>query len=78
MSEYLDKIDAMKIALSVKRPDKTVIGNVRVLKSAAGYYIGRLCYEDGCAQPYERISDTYWPNAEMAQEVLDKNRDDYI
>lgn len=40
---------------------------VRVLRSAAGYYIGFLC--DDCG-PYSRESG-YYPKMEVAQKALD-------
>lgn len=40
---------------------------VQVLRSNAGYYIGRFCDRDG---PYERMSD-YHPSEESAQAELD-------
>ena len=52
-----------------KNKNKTIIGRRQVLKSAAGYYVGRLCYEDGCPQPYSRDSG-YYPTEELAKEEL--------
>jgi hypothetical protein len=41
---------------------------VKVLRSAAGYYIGQT-EPSGC--PFSRLSDCYYPTAEAAQRALD-------
>lgn len=45
------------------------VSQLKVLKSAAGYYIGRVCiFKDGHEEPYSRESGYYDSNksAEMA------------
>ena len=44
-----------------------------VLKSAAGYYIGREVYEEefGCYVPYARDSAEYYQTEELAKKALD-------
>ena len=56
----------LKISDYPSNKGKMYIGRTQVLKSAAGYYIGRLCYQDGCAQPYSRESG-YFKNKNVAQ-----------
>lgn len=48
------------------------ISELKVMKSAAGYYIGRSCVEDGLPfeQPYSRESG-YYPTKEAAEGDLD-------
>jgi hypothetical protein len=41
---------------------------VRVLRSAAGFYIGQL---EPCGCPFSRLSDCYYPTAEAAQKALE-------
>ena len=41
-----------------------------VMASAAGWYVGKVCKEDGFVQPYDRFTD-YFATAEEAQVVLD-------
>ena len=53
------------------------IGNIsehKVMKSAAGYYIGQSYFdkEIGCDCPYDRHSG-YYPTAKLAQQALDNN-----
>ena len=49
----------------------TNISEYKVLKSAAGYYVGRLCQdEDGFWMPYDRASG-YYATAEEAEEILE-------
>ena len=38
-----------------------IIGDYEVLYSPSGYYIGRMCYKEGCdlLQPYDRASGYY-------------------
>lgn len=47
--------------------------NQQVLKSAAGYYIGDLYYDEemGGYFPYSRDSQEYWATREEAQKALD-------
>ena len=48
-----------------------IISEYKVLKSAAGYYIGRLCHEgDGLWIPYDRATGYYRSEFE-ANEILD-------
>lgn len=44
--------------------------SITVLKSAAGFYIGRYCEEEG---PISRESADYWPTFKQAQEALSSN-----
>jgi len=41
-----------------------------VMASAAGWYVGAICKEDGFIQPYDRYTD-YFATPEEAQVVLD-------
>lgn len=51
------------------------VSEYQVLKSAAGYYIGRLCDEgDGFWMPYDRDSG-YFETKESAQKELDFRAD---
>lgn len=45
---------------------------LKVLQSAAGFYIGTECVDDevGCALPYSRESNEYWPTGELADAAL--------
>lgn len=42
-------------------PQGDKIVNRVILRSAAGYYLGSVIYEDGCRQPYDRESG-YFPS----------------
>lgn len=44
------------------------ISELKVMRSAAGYYIGRSCVEDD-GQPYSRESG-YYPTKELAEAEL--------
>ena len=58
--------------MSEKRKGR--IGPLEVLKSNAGYYIGRLYYgQDGEVEPYSRESASYYKTKEVAQSHLDNN-----
>ena len=50
------------------------ITDLRVCKSANGFYIGRMCwvkYDDtGILEPYSRDSQEYYPTKEIAMEHL--------
>lgn len=47
------------------------ISELRVLESAAGYYIGRTCVdEDGFSFPYSRNSAEYYATEEEAEQAL--------
>ena len=49
------------------------IGDLEVLESAAGFYIGRLYYEAADdANPYDRVS-YYYPDYETAKDALINN-----
>ena len=53
------------------------ISELKVLKSNAGFYIGRLCNDPElsvkeCVFPYDRQSG-YYPDAESAQKALDND-----
>lgn len=49
---------------------KERISALKVLRSAAGYYVGRTCTEDGIGEvPYSRESG-YYPNEEGAYAEL--------
>lgn len=41
-----------------------------VMASAAGWYVGKICKEDGFVQPFDRFTD-YFATPEEAQVVLD-------
>ena len=47
------------------------LGQIEVLSSAAGWYIGTMYFDSDCQAwlPYERLSG-YYPNAESALEDL--------
>ena len=51
---------------------KLFISKMMVLKSAAGYYYGRLCIEDDCPQPYSREGG-YFRTEEAAQYWLEQD-----
>ena len=57
--------------------DEMLISVLMVLRSAAGYYIGRVCtdlvefYPDYIQEPYSRESG-YFPTKEAAQKALDE------
>lgn len=61
-----DKVRQSELAIN---RGKTIVGRRQVLKSAAGFYIGRLCYEGGCPQPYCRDSG-YYTDEESAKAEL--------
>jgi len=48
------------------------ISKLQILYSNAGFYIGRLCHEEGETQPYSRES-SYYKNRADAQSALDNN-----
>lgn len=53
--------------------EKLRISPLKVMKSNAGYYVGRSCVdEDQCEQPYSRESG-YYSTKEAAQSALDNN-----
>ena len=41
-----------------------------VMASAAGWYVGKICKEDGFIEPYDRFTE-YFATPEEAQVVLD-------
>ena len=41
-----------------------------VMASAAGWYVGKICREDGFVEPFDRYTD-YFATADQAQVVLD-------
>ncbi|TXG80204.1 MAG: hypothetical protein E6R13_08575 [Spirochaetes bacterium] len=47
------------------------ISELKVMKSAAGFYIGRSIMEMGFPLPYSRESQEYFPTEEEAQNALD-------
>lgn len=53
-------------------------GNLQVLKSAAGYYVGHLYYDKDAQAwwPYDRQSDGYWNTREEAQHYCDVLKSD--
>lgn len=46
-----------------------IVSELRVMHSAAGYYIGTECYDCAFWQPYERLSG-YWAEEERAVSAL--------
>tara|TARA_Y100001972_G_scaffold66274_1_gene80821 strand:+ start:214 stop:459 length:246 start_codon:yes stop_codon:yes gene_type:complete len=40
-----------------------------VMASAAGWYVGKICREDGFVEPFDRYTD-YFATADQAQVVL--------
>ena len=50
-----------------------IVGKLEVLKSANGYYIGRMCLVEtyNCKEPYSRESVEYWGSRKEAQSALD-------
>lgn len=59
-----------KIKANMK--EEIEIGKLEVLKSNAGYYIGRMCVSEGVTQPYSRES-SYYRTREAAQKDLISN-----
>jgi hypothetical protein len=52
--------------------DKEIISELKVMKSAAGYYIGReMTDSDGMAMPYGRHSD-YYESHNAASRALER------
>jgi hypothetical protein len=53
---------------------KLIISNYKVMRSAAGYYVGRSAYDEDCspdmAMPFDRMTH-YFECAHEAQEYLD-------
>jgi hypothetical protein len=41
-----------------------------VMASAAGWYVGKVCKEDGFVQPYDRFTE-YFATPEEAKVILD-------
>ncbi len=54
----------------LRRAEGNGYGPLEVLRSAAGYYVGRLHWEDGCAMPGSRESD-YFQLREAAEAQLE-------
>jgi len=55
---------------------KEWISQLKVLKSNAGYYIGRMCQdEDGCMQPYSRESGYYRTREEAEHDLCEEHGD---
>lgn len=53
--------------------DEPTISELKVMKSAAGFYIGRSITEMGFLMPYSRDSQEYYPTEEEAQRALSDN-----
>jgi hypothetical protein len=55
--------------------DMETITHIKVMKSGAGYYIGRGYTEPDLPfeQPYSRESQEYYPSKELAQQALDSD-----
>jgi hypothetical protein len=53
--------------------DEGIISELKVMKSAAGFYIGRSITEMGFPMPYSRDSQEYYPTEEEAQRALSGN-----
>jgi hypothetical protein len=82
MQETLSKIKVLYRDLNYELQDTEVdqlnsfgganIGNLQVLKSAAGYYLGDLYFDKDMAGwfPYSRESNEYWSTREQAEEAL--------
>jgi hypothetical protein len=51
-------------------PKDLEVSEVKVMHSAAGYYIGREQFEDGIWWPYSRESVEYWPTLREAVAAL--------
>jgi len=54
---------------------------LKVMKSAAGFYLGRSIMEMGFPLPYDRQSQEYWATEEEAQNALksgEYTRRDYL
>jgi len=70
MFKIQKKIEDIKfITVNVYGTEMPVSENI-VMASAAGWYVGKLCKDDGIVQPYDRFTD-YFATAEEAQVVLD-------
>lgn len=53
--------------------EESEISELKVMKSAAGYYIGRSITEMGFPMPYSRESVEYYATQEEAQRALSDN-----
>lgn len=66
--EQEDFVDAMFNFDGIEKEEpKEVISEPKVMRSAAGYYVGRSCTDDECPGleiPYDRLSG-YFPTHEM-------------
>jgi hypothetical protein len=51
-------------------PLELEVSELKVMHSAAGYYIGREQWEYGCWFPYSRESMRYWPTFKEAYAAL--------
>lgn len=57
-----------------KQPKHEELSEIKVMRSAAGYYIGREQYENGLAagQPFNRLSG-YMKDQQQAEKLLQKS-----
>ena len=69
MSLSLTADDLYAIASRPWTPVEEGCSDLQVMKSAAGYYVGRHKIVDGCPMPYSRESG-YFGTAAKAQEAL--------
>ncbi len=61
--EFAKKIEEIKF-------DNDGVSEPIAMASAAGWYVGKVCKEDGFVQPYDRFTE-YFATPEEAKVILD-------
>ena len=64
------KIEDIKFTPMTVFGEEMEVSEDIVMASAAGWYVGAICKEDGFIQPYDRYTD-YYATPEEAAKVLE-------
>ena len=67
--EFAKKIEDINFEKINSYGEMIEVSEPIVMASAAGWYVGAICKEDGCIQPYDRYTE--YMTKEKAQVVLD-------
>ena len=68
--KFAEKIKDIEFNTVTMYGEEIELSEPIVMASAAGWYVGKVCKEDGFVQPYDRFTE-YFATPEEAKVILD-------
>ena len=68
--EFMKKFEDIKFNKVVSYGEEIEVSEDIVMASAAGWYVGAICKEDGIVMPYDRYTD-YHATPEEASKLME-------